>query len=82
MTGFRNRHFFVVDLLLIPFSLYVSFVLRVEQINLGSYWPTYLLLTGIALVVVPLVLYAFGLYSRYWRGATPLSKSYFCCWAR
>jgi hypothetical protein len=32
----RNRHFFVLDVLLLPIAAYLSFVLRLDTYRLGS----------------------------------------------
>lgn len=66
----RNRHLFFLDLLLLPLALYLSYVLRMEHLALGNYWPGYLLFAAISLIVVPLVFKWAGVYSRYWRYAS------------
>jgi FlaA1/EpsC-like NDP-sugar epimerase len=70
---FRNRHFFIADLVLIPFSVLFSFALRLE---LGSpdlflyYLPQALWMMAFALLIKPLVFYRFGLYRRLWAYAS------------
>lgn len=66
----RNRHFFTSDILLLAFAAYLSFVLRLEDRDLGEYRGGFLLFTGLALVVLPLVFRLRGVYSRYWRYAS------------
>ncbi len=70
---FRNRHLFVVDLMLIIFSVLFSFVLRLElgTLSLFSYYfPQALWMVAVALVIKPLVFYYFGLYRRLWAYAS------------
>ena len=66
----RNRHLFLLDILLLPLAVYLAFVLRLEDFNLVDYWPAYLVFTATALIVVPLVFRFTGVYSRYWRFAS------------
>lgn len=64
---FRNRHIFVIDLVLIVLSVVLSFVLRlsVNQV-INDYYFTLLVMLGLALAVKPLIYRAFGLYRRFW----------------
>lgn len=66
----RNRHLFIGDVLLLPLASYLSFVLRLDHINLKYYWIGFLLFTGVILLVVPLVFLWTGIYKRYWRYAS------------
>ena len=66
----RNRHLFFLDILLLPLAAYLAFVLRLEDFDLGNYWPAFLLFTATTLIVVPLVFRFTGVYSRYWRFAS------------
>ncbi len=66
----RNRHLFFMDVLLLPLAAYFSFVLRLEEFDLGAYWPAFLVFTVAAVVIVPLVFRFSGVYSRYWRFAS------------
>ena len=38
--------------------------------DLAGYWPDFLLFTGLALVIIPLVFLRTGVYARYWRYAS------------
>jgi FlaA1/EpsC-like NDP-sugar epimerase len=70
---FRNRHFFVADLVLITFSVLFSFALRLElgPLSLFLYYlPLALWMVGLALIIKPLVYYRFGLYRRLWAYAS------------
>ncbi len=64
---FRNRYIFVVDLILIPFSVLLSFMLRLEaRQTFEDYGFTLLVMIGISLLVKPVVYRRFGLYRRFW----------------
>ena len=45
-------------------------MLRLEKFDLGAHWPGFLLFTGLALVITPLVFGRAGIYARYWRYAS------------
>lgn len=63
----RNRVLLVADLVLIFTSVLASFALRLDLGPLFvSYIPHALTMAGIALVIKPVVYFAFGLYRRYW----------------
>jgi FlaA1/EpsC-like NDP-sugar epimerase len=66
----RNRHLFIFDLLLLPLAVYLSYVLRLERLDLGSYWNSFFLFSLVAVVVTTMVFKAVGLYARYWRYAS------------
>jgi FlaA1/EpsC-like NDP-sugar epimerase len=70
VTQLRNRHFFFGDLFLLLLASYLAFVLRLEQLDLGQYWPGFFLFTGLALVVTPVLFRRARIYSRYWRYAS------------
>jgi FlaA1/EpsC-like NDP-sugar epimerase len=70
MLTFRNRHFLVIDAVLLPLAVYASYVLRMERLDLGQFADHF---AGYALVVTLLTLGFFqasGVYSRYWRYAS------------
>jgi len=67
---FRNRYLFVCDLVLLTAAAYLSFVLRLERLDLGAAWPGCLLFTALALIITPYALYRAGVYARYWRYAS------------
>ncbi|MCU0494637.1 MAG: polysaccharide biosynthesis protein, partial [Chloroflexaceae bacterium] len=64
--AFRNRYFLLSDLLLIPLAAYISFVLRLDDLNLSDFWAGFLLVASLALLVLPLLFRWGGIYSRYW----------------
>ena len=66
----RNRYLLVSDFCLLVVAAYVSYVLRLETLDLGVHWPGFLLFTALALVITPLVFRRAGVYSRYWRYAS------------
>ncbi|HSM55429.1 MAG TPA: nucleoside-diphosphate sugar epimerase/dehydratase [Candidatus Sulfomarinibacteraceae bacterium] len=66
----RNRHFFALDLILLVFAAYFSFVLRLESLELSNFWPSYLIFALSATMLIPLVFRSTGIYSRYWRYAS------------
>lgn len=65
--GIRNRHIFLVDLLLICVSVLGAYILRLELgYTFQKYLPSAYWMMGISLVIKPLVYYWFGLYRRLW----------------
>lgn len=62
----RNRYLVLYDLLLLPLVVYLSFVLRIDSFDLGSFRSASLQFTILALIVFPTVFYVAGMYSRYW----------------
>ncbi|HEY3313385.1 MAG TPA: nucleoside-diphosphate sugar epimerase/dehydratase [Anaerolineales bacterium] len=67
-SGFRNRIFFIADLLLITVSVLGSYALRLEFTPdfVRFYLQGALWLVGISLVIKPTVFYFFGMYRRLW----------------
>ena len=39
----RNRHFFLLDIVTLSLAAYASFVLRLDTLALGSFWPAFIL---------------------------------------
>lgn len=66
----RNRYFFASDMLLLPFAVYLSFVLRLDDPQITNFVPGMLLFTVLSMIVTPLVFQWSGIYSRYWRYAS------------
>lgn len=62
----RNRYLFVSDVALLPVAVYVSFWLRLDNLDLTQFRPGWLLFTALSIVIVPAVFYLFGIYRRYW----------------
>ena len=67
----RNRFVLAADLAVIALSILGAFVLRLDWFfgRQPEYTAAFRFFLGAAIVLKPLVLYAFGLYSRYWRYA-------------
>lgn len=70
LSRLRNRHFFVIDLHLLLLAAYLSFVLRLERIDIAPYWAGLAAFSLVAVIVTPWVLRVSGVYSRFWRYAS------------
>ena len=66
----RNRHLLLFDILLLPFAIYLSFLLRLETVNLGIYLPGCLLMSASVGGLTPLLMIRTRLYRQYWRYAS------------
>lgn len=67
----RNRHFLLLDALILCVTPALALMLRVDGVQaLGNYAPTLLIYTTTALLIRVAIFYGFGLYSRYWRYAS------------
>jgi FlaA1/EpsC-like NDP-sugar epimerase len=69
-STWRNRYFLISDLFLVPFALYLSFVLRLDRVLIGEYWPSFTLAAFLLAIIIPPLFYGLGIYSRYWRYAS------------
>jgi hypothetical protein len=56
----RNRYFLVGDLLLVPFGLYLGFVLRLDRGPLGEYRPSFALAACLLAIIIPPLFYGLG----------------------
>ena len=72
MRWLRNRYFLATGCsLLLPLAGYLSYVLRLEGVfDWAVYGVGFLLLVGLACVIVPIVLRRAGVDPRYWRYAS------------
>lgn len=70
MVRLRNRHFFALDMLLLPTVGYLSFVLRLDRFWISGWWIECLLFVGLVTLVAPAVFRRAGLYSRFWQYAS------------
>ena len=70
MDHLRNRHFFLVDLLLLPLAAYASYVLRLEAFQIDIFWPSFAIFALLMLILTPFFFKRVGVYSRYWRYAS------------
>ncbi len=67
----RNRHFALLDILVLCVMPALALMLRVDGIQaLERFGATLLLYIGLALIIRLAVFYGIGLYSRYWRYAS------------
>lgn len=67
----RNRHFFILDLVLLSVTPALALVLRVDTASwVASYPPALIRYTLLAVAVKLIVFFLFGLYRRYWRYAS------------
>jgi FlaA1/EpsC-like NDP-sugar epimerase len=62
----RNRYFFALDIVLLVTAVVFSYVLRLDTFSFDQLGSGFLFFTGVVVVVIPLVFYFFGIYSRYW----------------
>lgn len=62
----RNRHFFLLDVFLLPLAIYFSYVLRLERLDINPFWPSFSLFVLSTLLIAPLIFRRVGIYSRYW----------------
>ena len=66
MQHWRNRYLLLSDMVLVPLVIYLSFVLRLEQVDPGTYTPGLLTLGGLATLLTLLLIYQRGLYRQHW----------------
>lgn len=66
----RNRYFLSGDLLFLPVAVYLSFVLRLEVLNIAQYWLGFAIVAVLSAIITPIVFQHVGIYSRYWRYAS------------
>lgn len=62
----RNRYFFFLDMALLTMAVYLSYVLRLESLSLSQMGSGLVFFTALAVVIIPAIFYAFGIYARYW----------------
>jgi FlaA1/EpsC-like NDP-sugar epimerase len=62
----RNRYFFMLDVVLLTAAVVWSYALRLESFSVDQFGSGFLVFTAIVIVVIPLLFYLFGIYSRYW----------------
>lgn len=70
LSKWRNRHFFVLDLVLLPLCAYASYVIRLDALPGARWWPGMGLLAVTVMVTTPLVFRRAGIYARFWRYAS------------
>ena len=70
MISLRNRHFFLIDLVLLPATAVLAFVLRLDATGLEVYAGSILLFVALSVPVKLITFYAMGLYRRLWQYAS------------
>jgi FlaA1/EpsC-like NDP-sugar epimerase len=70
MLNLRNRHLFLIDLVLLPAAAVLAFVLRLDVVRFQANARHALLFIAVAVPVKLIVFRYYGLYGRYWRYAS------------
>jgi FlaA1/EpsC-like NDP-sugar epimerase len=70
MPTFRNRHFFLMDLVLLPAAAVFAFALRLDAAGMQHYAPHTLLFAALSGPVTLITFRLLGVYQRYWRYAS------------
>jgi FlaA1/EpsC-like NDP-sugar epimerase len=70
MLSWRNRHFFLLDLFLLPATAVVAFALRLDAGGMARYSRAICVFAAVAVPLKLLVFYQMKLYARFWRHAT------------
>ncbi|MBX0330469.1 polysaccharide biosynthesis protein [Oscillochloris sp. ZM17-4] len=65
-----NRRLFTADIVLLIGAAYISFVLRLESLDLAKYWLGFALFAAMATIITPALFYRAGIYAQYWRYAS------------
>src|SRR6266699_793120 len=66
----RNRYMLLADACLIPIVAFAAFALRFDWLFYTSRRHEFLPYVAAALVIKPVIFFAFGMYRRYWRYAS------------
>jgi FlaA1/EpsC-like NDP-sugar epimerase len=70
MSGLRNLHLLLIDLILIPATVILAFVIRLDTVRMRAYMPAILVFVAVAVPVKIGAFWWLGLYRRYWRYAS------------
>ena len=70
MPTLRNRHFFLIDLALLPTVAVLSFALRLDAAGMQHWTSAILVWVVLSVPIKLLVFYWFGLYRQFWRYAS------------
>ena len=62
----RNRHYLLLDTVLLPLAAYLAFVLRLDRFDLDKFWPTAIIMMGATMGAQIAVFQSLRGYSRYW----------------
>ena len=63
-------HLCTIDVLMLTIAAFVSYALRLERLDLGEHWRSFVLFAGIAPVVVLTLFGMTRVYAQYWRYAS------------
>jgi FlaA1/EpsC-like NDP-sugar epimerase len=66
----RNRHFFLIDLALLPTAAVMSFALRLDAAGMQDWTSAILVWIALSVPIKLLIFYWFGLYRQFWRYAS------------
>jgi FlaA1/EpsC-like NDP-sugar epimerase len=70
MLTLRNRHFFLIDLTLLPTAAVLSFALRLDATGMQNWTRAILVWILLSVPIKLLIFYWFGLYRQFWRYAS------------
>jgi len=70
MLRLRNRHFFLIDLTLLPTAAVLAFALRLDAFGMQNWTMAILVWIVLSVPIRLLVFYWFGLYRQFWRYAS------------
>jgi FlaA1/EpsC-like NDP-sugar epimerase len=70
MLRLRNRHFFLIDLTLLPTAAVLAFALRLDASGMQNWTASILVWIVLSVPIRLLVFYWFGLYRQFWRYAS------------
>lgn len=71
LNNLRNRHFFIIDLLITLLTPAFSLILRFDgNITIANFIPEIVYYTVIFSIIKLLIFYYFGLYNRIWSTAS------------
>jgi len=66
----RNRHFFLIDLTLLPTAAVLSFALRLDATGMQNWTRAILVWILLSVPIKLLIFYWFGMYRQFWRYAS------------
>lgn len=70
MLALRNRHFFVIDLILLPVTAVLAFAIRLDARGMEKYLSAMALFIALAVPIKLIIFSWLGLYRRFWRFAS------------
>ena len=68
--GIRNRHFVILDLILLPAATVIAFILRLNTAEFAKNTAQLMVFIGISVPVKMIVFRYLGIYGRLWRYAS------------